>query len=406
MLITDHKFTNNDAKHMARALYLAKQGIYSTTPNPHVGCVIVNEKNEVIGEGFHKKAGLAHAEIVALDDAASNFSANASTEKGISTTSNHNNVKTLKGATAYVTLEPCSHYGRTGPCAQALINAGIAKVIIACGDSNPDVAGKGVQMLVNAGVDVAMGLMEDVAFSLNRYFFFRLSHKRPFVTVKLAASLDGKTALANGESKWITSSTARKDVQKFRAGACAILSGADTVLADNPQLNVRPAELSADIAQKFAWRKQQPLRVIIDSQNRLNDAYQIFKDGQATLVYNLENNVNIDANSIVYGQKQIPSCKSAQREYVDLQALLFDLGAKGIYHLWVEAGATLTGALFDASLVDELVLYQAPKLLGTASRSLSNTTAPTQLSKAVHGHVKDTRMVGSDIRSRIVFGDK
>jgi diaminohydroxyphosphoribosylaminopyrimidine deaminase/5-amino-6-(5-phosphoribosylamino)uracil reductase len=216
-----NEFSAFDAEMMARALSLARKGIYSTTPNPHVGCVLVSPDGNIIAEGFHQKAGDAHAEVNALQK--------AGTES--------------IGATAYVTLEPCSHQGKTGPCALALIDAKIQKVIIACRDPNPNVNGSGIDMLQEAGIEVSIGLMESTALKINAAFFTRMHLRRPLITVKLAASLDGKTALASGESQWITSKQARTDVQHYRASACAILSGADTVIADNPKLNVRPNEL-------------------------------------------------------------------------------------------------------------------------------------------------------------------
>ncbi|MFT6269771.1 MAG: diaminohydroxyphosphoribosylaminopyrimidine deaminase [Alphaproteobacteria bacterium] len=376
-------FTANDAKMMARALKLAEKGKQSTTPNPHVGCVIINAQQQIIGEGFHKKAGEGHAEAVALQQT------NGMTD----------------GATAYVTLEPCSHHGRTPPCAQAFIDAKIKRVVVACTDPNPQVSGKGIAMLQSAGIEVSLGLMQASALALNKTFFFRMQHKRPFITVKLAASLDGKTALANGESKWITGPLARADVQRHRADVCAILTGADTVIADNPQLNVRLDTLSPSLSERFSWRGRQPLRVVIDSQNRLSAGkYQIFQDGQETLVYNANNNVNLPASQgAKYSQKQVVTVQNEKQSFVDLNALLSDLDIIGINHLWVEAGEKLTGALFDLGFVDQLILYQAPKILGSSARGLTAATAKSSLHQAMIGQVSSVSLLGSDTKTVIEF---
>lgn len=376
-------FSVFDAKMMGKALQLARRGVFSTTPNPHVGCIITNAQNQVVGEGFHKKAGQGHAEVQALQQAKAN----------------------AVGATAYVTLEPCAHYGRTPPCAQALIDAKIKKVFIACIDPNFQVRGKGIAMLTQAGIEVSIGLMQESALALNKTFFFSLQHKRPFISVKLAASLDGKTALASGESKWITGPLARADVQKYRASACAILTGADTVIHDDPQLNVRTSELPADISEQFLWREQQPLRVIIDSANRLSAIkYKICNDGHATLVYNAVKNeaLNYKEGGACW-QKQVPIIEKKGRQFVDLHAVLSDLHTMGINHLWVEAGEKLTGALFDLELVDELILYQAPKILGSAARGLTRATSKNSLQQAMVGKVTSLSLLGPDTKTIIEF---
>lgn len=356
---------------MSRALSLAEQGKYSTTPNPRVGCVIVNAEGEVVGEGFHQKAGQAHAEINALNVAKAQS----------------------KGACAYVTLEPCAHTNRTGPCSEALIQAGIRRVVIACVDPNPKVAGKGIQQLQNAGVEVQVGLLQQQATALNKHFFYRMQHKMPFVTLKLAASMDGKTALANGESKWITSEQARRDVQIHRAECCAILTGADTILADNPQLNVR--DLPADIADMFAIREKQPARFIVDGKNRLHQDLTIFNDGQHALVYNVRQNAALSTSQ----QHQIDKLG----EFVDLTEVLKDVVSREVNHLWVEAGATLAGALLQSQLVNELILYQAPQILGSSARGLVNIDSPNILANALTGVATETTLVGCDIKSRFVF---
>lgn len=376
------EFDAFDAKMMARALNLARKGKYSTTPNPQVGCVIVDHNNEIVGEGFHKQTGQDHAEVNALREAG---------------------IKSI-GSTVFVTLEPCAHYGQTGPCALALIDANVKKVVVACTDPNPSVNGSGVDMLIAAGVEVSIGLMESTALALNEAFFFRMHNKRPMITVKLAASIDGKTALASGESKWITSAQARADVQQYRASACAIMTGADTVIADNPQLNVRPKELNKSIAEQFAWRSKQPLRVVIDSQNRLSsEKYQIFNDGQASLVYNARQNDQLPIKDGVLSQQQVASIQSGGREYVDFRLVFADLANRGINHLWVEAGEKLTGALFDLGFVDRLILYQAPKILGCSAKGLTKATAKNCLNDAVAGDVISVCKVGPDTKTVIQF---
>lgn len=372
-----------DAKMMARALNLARKGKYSTTPNPQVGCVLVDHNNEIVGEGFHQQAGQNHAEVNALQEAGA---------KSI-------------GSTAYLTLEPCAHYGKTGPCALALIEAKVKKVFVACSDPNPSVNGSGIDMLIAAGVDVSLGLMENTALVLNEGFFSRMYYQRPLITVKLASSIDGKTALASGQSKWITSVQARTDVQRYRASACAIMTGADTIMTDNPQLNVRPKELSKSIANQFAWRSKQPLRVVIDSQNRLSrEKYQVFNDGQASIVYNARHNAKLlTERGGAISQQQVSCIQSREREYLDLHLVIADLANKGINHLWVEAGEKLTGALFDLGLVDRLILYQAPKILGSSARGLTRATAKNCLHDAITGDIISVCKVGPDTKTVIQF---
>lgn len=378
-----NEFSVFDAKMMARALNLARKGIYSTTPNPHVGCVLVSPDGDIIAEGFHQKAGEAHAEVHALQQAGTDSI----------------------GATAYVTLEPCAHQGKTGPCALALIDAKIQKVVIACRDPNPSVNGSGIDMLQAAGIEVSIGLMESTALQINEAFFTRMLLQRPLITVKLAASLDGKTALASGESQWITSKQARSDVQQHRASACAILSGADTVIADNPKLNVRPNELKGTIAEQFSWRDSQPLRVIIDSRNRLSrEKYDMFNDGHACLVYNSKANLSLGTdNPRCVRQQQVGTIKIGDKEYLDLNLVLADLANRGINHLWVEAGAKLSGALFDLDLVDNLVLYQAPKILGSSAKGLTHASTKNSLDEALCGEVISVSKVGPDIKTLIKF---
>ena len=350
-----------DSQWMAQALRLAERGLYTTSPNPRVGCVLVN-KNKVVGEGWHVSAGEPHAEVHALRDAG----------------------KLARGATAYVTLEPCSHHGRTPPCADALIAAGVSRVVAAMQDPNPLVAGQGLQKLRAAGIKVACGLMEGTARELNIGFVSRMTRGTPWVRSKVAASLDGRTALANGTSKWITGDAARRDVQHWRARSCAVLTGIGTVLADDPQLNVR------EIAGA-----RQPLRLVLDRELRISPKAKILQDGKA-LIYT--------ASSDAATQQAIKACGAevvvlaGADGKVDLPAVLHDLGKRGINEVLVEAGRTLNGALLKAGLVDELVLYLAPQLLGDAARGLADLGELAQLQQRVALQWNDVRQVGGDLR--------
>lgn len=367
-------FYPEDLNYMARAIRLAERGRFTTSPNPCVGCVIV--KNEqIIGEGFHVQAGGPHAEINALAQVEHNgFSA--------------------QGATAYVTLEPCSHTGKTPPCATALINAGVAKVVVGMEDPNPLVSGRGIQMLRDAGIQVQQGCLEASCEQINPGFNKRMRHKRPFVQVKLACSLDGRTAMASGESKWITSYQARKDVQFYRAKACAILTGSGTVLADNPQMNVResdfmPADYPID-------NIRQPAKIIIDNQSQLTPDLNIFA-GQ-TPVY-LVNNQAKAASAQQNWPEQVEQIELSGNDHnIDLSALMQALGERQMNHIWVEAGAKLAGALIQQGLVDELIIYQAAKLMGENTKGLLDVPSLTRLNQAVEWQYKDVRQVGPDLR--------
>ena len=380
-------FNPQDACYMARALELAKRGCFTTSPNPAVGCVIV-QQNHIVGEGYHRQAGGPHAEVFALRQAGA----------------------AAKGATAYVTLEPCSHHGRTPPCARALIDAGVARVVVASVDANPQVSGSGLAMLRKAGIIAQAGLMADESDAINRGFMHRMRSGLPFVTVKLAASLDGRTALANGQSKWITGPAARRDVQRHRALSCAILSGADTVLVDNASLNVRWAELPESVQTSYGEFQapdnagdvatalvRQPLRVIIDTRNRLTPSLLTPKlelfcvpgpilllRGQVTGGFNAE-----------VEECVLPRTQGGQ---LDLSALMAELGRRQINNLWVEAGARLAGALLEAALIDELVLYQAPKLMGSSARGLFDVPERIAMSQVTRLEWRDCRQVGEDIK--------
>ena len=354
-------FTDTDAHHMARALELARRGLYTTDPNPRVGCVIVKD-GKIVGEGFHARAGEPHAEINAVRAAGA----------------------TARGATVYLTLEPCCHHGKTPPCTQALIATGVTRVVAAMQDPNPRVAGQGFAELKQAGIESASGLMQSEAEALNPGFIRRMQQGRPFVRVKLAASLDGRTAMANGESKWITGEPARADVQHWRARSSAILTGIGTVLADDPSLNVRAFDMG-----------RQPLRVVLDSQLRMSPKAKMLALPGTTLVVTASNDaVRAEALRKAGADVQIVG----KDERVDLAALMKILAAREVNEILVEAGATLSGALLEAGLVDELVLYQAPCLLGDAGRGLFRLANLTQMTARPTLEVKDMRAIGQDWR--------
>jgi diaminohydroxyphosphoribosylaminopyrimidine deaminase/5-amino-6-(5-phosphoribosylamino)uracil reductase len=336
---------------MAHALRLAGRGLYSTPPNPAVGCVILDAAGRVVGEGWHRRAGEAHAEPLALAAAGA----------------------AARGGTALVTLEPCSHHGRTPPCVEALVSAGIARVIAATTDPNPRVAGTGLQRLRDAGIDTAVGLCEVQARELNRGFFSRMERGRPWVTLKLGSSVDGRTALADGSSQWITSRAARADVQRLRARAAAIVTGVGTVLADDPALTVRDPAL--DLAGRV------PLRVVLDSRGRTPATAKLLTDGKPTLVLS-DATVAVDAGG-----------------RVDLVAALQHLARLECNEVLVEAGPRLAGSFVAAGLADEVVLYVAPTVLGGDARpafALPQPLATLVASPRFRFH--DVRQVGPDLR--------
>lgn len=394
-VFTKHDFTEQDHKFMLRAISLAKQGHFTTTPNPRVGCVLVSYKEgngRVIGEGYHQKAGQGHAEVNALAQAKAN------------------NFSLLKGATAYVTLEPCSHFGRTPPCAQALIDAGVSQVIAAMVDPNPRVSGNGLAILEKAGITVKSGLLEQSARLLNVGFIHQMVNKLPYVRCKLAASLDGKTAMASGESKWITSADARQDVQRLRAQSCAIITGANSVLFDNAKMTVRWSELG-ELKNNYPQETlRQPLRIVIDSQNRLTPDLALFEHESPILLVNgiaqddVENKVESDLENLpkwphFVEQVQLPLVKNAQGKLkINLKALLEYLAKQGLNDILVESGAQLSGAFIEQNLVNELILYQAPKLMGGDGKSLVEMSSISKLNQAKALTISDIRMVGGDIR--------
>ena len=360
-------FSANDHLYMARALQLAEQGLFTTMPNPRVGCVIVNDGPKgkiVVGEGAHLKAGEPHAEVFALRQAGAQ----------------------AKGATAYVTLEPCSHTGRTPPCSQALIDAGIVKVISAMQDPNPLVAGTGLAHLQEHNIEVASGLMQKQAEDLNLGFISRMTKNLPFVRSKIAASLDGKTALNNGASQWITSEAARLDVQQWRARSCAILTGAGTVLADNPNMSVRLMDIS-----------RQPLRVIVDSALKTPIDAKILQ-GSSVLIAFAKANQKKQAALLAAGAELL--CIPNEAGKVCLKTLLSHLAAREINEVLVEGGEGLNGALLAQSLIDELLIYYAPKLMGGAAKSMFGMPAFTEMNQAIDLQILDMRHIGNDIRIR------
>ena len=354
-------FSASDYAYMAQALRLAHQGLYSTSPNPRVGCVLVRD-GRVVGDGWHERAGAPHAEINALTAAGD----------------------AARGATAYVTLEPCSHHGRTPPCTDALIKAGIARLVAAMEDPNPLVSGGGCAKLQAAGVEVQTGLMVSEARTLNIGFIARMSRERPWVRAKIAASLDGKTALNNGASQWITSEAARCDGHRLRARSCAILTGVGSVLADNPRLTVRHLETA-----------RQPLRVVVDSRLEIPvDAKLLRGDGE--LIFTAAASEGTIGALRDVGARVI--VLPGENDQVDLTAMMRKLAEFEINEVLVEAGSRLNGALIAAGLVDELVIYLAPYLIGDAARGMLKLPELADLKAKRALLIEDMRMVGPDIR--------
>ncbi|HGJ5856731.1 bifunctional diaminohydroxyphosphoribosylaminopyrimidine deaminase/5-amino-6-(5-phosphoribosylamino)uracil reductase RibD [Arsenophonus nasoniae] len=362
--------TTFDKQFMSRALSLAKQGRFTTSPNPNVGCVIVRD-GEVVGEGFHCKTGEAHAEIYALQMAG---------EKA-------------NGATAYVTLEPCSHYGKTPPCADALISAGIQRVVVAMQDPNPQVAGRGLLKLQQAGIEVIHGLLIDEAEQLNQGFLKRMRTGFPYVQLKLAASLDGRTALASGESKWITSPAARQDVQSFRAQASAILTTSATVLADNPALNVRWKDFAPELQNIYPEESlRQPIRIVLDRNNQVKPEHFVTKSaGECWLIRS-----NPIAQNWFGDVKQITI--PTYGKGIDLVLLMMQLAKRNINSIWVESGPTLAGTLLTLGLVDELIVYVAPKILGESARGLINIPELQKLKDAPAFEFINIELIDIDLR--------
>ncbi|MFO1344880.1 MAG: bifunctional diaminohydroxyphosphoribosylaminopyrimidine deaminase/5-amino-6-(5-phosphoribosylamino)uracil reductase RibD [Rhodocyclaceae bacterium] len=354
-------FSAADHEFMARALRLAESGLYSATPNPRVGCVLVRD-GSIVGEGWHEKAGGPHAEVHALQSAGD----------------------LARGAAAYVTLEPCSHHGRTPPCCEALLAAGIERVVAAMQDPNPLVAGQGLAWLRDAGLAVDCGLLANEARELNIGFVSRMERGRPWVRLKAAASLDGRTALENGSSQWITGPDARRDGHRWRARACAILTGIGTVRDDDPQLTVRDVDTA-----------RQPLRVVVDSRLEIDPSARVLQGERVLVVAAVENHL---LASIIEARGAEVIFLPNDAGKVDLQALMRELAKRGINELHVEAGFKLNGSLLREGLVDELVLYLAPSLLGDASRGLFHLPALEDLAEKRTLQWRDVRQVGGDLR--------
>ncbi len=359
-------FSADDHRWMARAHQLAEKGLFTTEPNPRVGCVIVRD-GKAVGEGFHERTGESHAEVHALRAAGQN----------------------AEGATAYVTLEPCSHFGKTPPCAVALIEAKVARVVIALEDPNPQVAGRGIAMLREASIEVQSGLLPEGTEKLNPGFLKRMRKKQPFVRLKMAMSLDGRTAMASGESQWITGAEARADVQRLRARSSAILTGIGTVLADNPSMNVRDAAVT-----------NQPFRVVLDPNLEMPvDAKILSLPGKTLIFVAEETEIQKQFSDSV---EVITTSREQNSSHLDLQAVLRELAKREVNELHVECGATLAGAFIQQNLVDELVLYTAPILMGSAARPLFNLPLE-KMSQKIGLDIIDTRKVGADIRQTIHF---
>jgi diaminohydroxyphosphoribosylaminopyrimidine deaminase/5-amino-6-(5-phosphoribosylamino)uracil reductase len=355
-----NKFSEQDRQFMMRAVELAGGGLYSTDPNPRVGCVVVKD-DRIVGEGWHQRAGEPHAEVFALEEAG----------------------EAARGATVYLTLEPCSHHGRTPPCAEALVRAAPARVVVASRDPNPRVDGRGLAMLEAAGIVVQTGLGREQAEALNPGFIKRMASGRPWVRVKVAASLDGRTALANGESKWITGEAARQDVQHWRARSSAVITGSGTVLADDPGLD-----------QRLDGVSRQPLRVLLDSELRTPASARTLGLPGDVLVFTAEGN---DGSALETAGARV-ECLPAGPGGLSLAAVVDRLGELQMNEVLVEAGATLAGRFLSEGLVDELVVYLAPCLLGDLSRGMFGLGEITALSDRVQLRILDVARVGEDLR--------
>lgn len=363
-------FTTSDYTFMQRALTLAQRGVYTTPPNPNVGCVLV-KNGQIVGEGFHAKAGLPHAEVMALQEAGEN----------------------AYGATAYVTLEPCSHFGKTPPCANALIEAGVKRVVSAMVDPNPQVAGQGFARLQEVGIETVVGLCQAEAQMLNRGFFTRIRTGKPFVQLKMAMSLDGRTAMANGESKWISNALSRADVQTLRAKSGAILSTSATILRDDPLLNVRWEQLPKRVQTHYPLEVlRQPVRVILDNHHKILPTARLFQI--PTPVWLVSHKMR-DLSSYPDFCEQIIV---PNKQHIDLHKLLQVLGERQINNLWLEAGPTLAGAMIEQNLVDELILYIAPILLGNNAKGLCHLPTLQHLTQAPRWKLTTQEILEGDIK--------
>jgi diaminohydroxyphosphoribosylaminopyrimidine deaminase/5-amino-6-(5-phosphoribosylamino)uracil reductase len=360
-------FTPTDTAFMQRALEQARLGMYITDPNPRVGCVLVKDE-KIVGEGFTSPVGGPHAEVNALRAAG----------------------EAARGATAYVTLEPCSHHGRTPPCVDALVNAGIARVVFAVGDPNPQVNGNGQARLSTAGIRVESGLLTDEAREINIGFFYRMTLGKPWVTVKLGVSLDGKVALANGVSQWITSETSRNDVQQQRARSSAIMTGVGTVIADDPRLTVR-----ADIDTQG----RKPLRVICDSQLRTPPSSRMFKEPGSIIVLTVSDD-DAKINKLIEVGAEVLEVAADAHGGVDLAAAMQLLANRGCNEVLVEAGPTLSGRLIDQGLANELMVYMAPLVLGDKARSMLALPGIASMDQRWNFRLHECTQIGDDLRLR------
>ena len=358
-----------DIEYMREALELARKGEYSTSPNPAVGCVIVKD-DEIIGRGFHHLAGENHAEIEAIRDAGDR----------------------TKMATAYVTLEPCSHKGRTGPCVEALISAGISRVVYACGDPNPKVAGTGHRALCDAGIDVLSGVCEMEALELNQGFIKRMAKGQPYVRLKMAMSLDGAMAMASGESKWITGEAARSDGHRLRALSCGVMTGIGTVLADDPLLNVRE--------KTPQMRGREVTRIILDTHLRCPSSARLFTVSGKVLIF-CGKSFELKRRNKLAGLAEIESVEEVSGA-MDLELVLDRCAAHGLNNILIEAGPVLTRQFIQRKLFDELTIYIAPKIIGTEGRRAFQVLSPDRLSEVHDLKLKKLSSLGNDMVATLV----
>ncbi len=365
----------SDSEYMAQALKLAEKGMFTCHPNPRVGCVIVVD-GEVVGEGWHEKAGGPHAEIMALRNAK----------------------KQATGAVVYITMEPCCHKGKTGPCTEALIKAGVSKVIMAMQDPNPEVAGKGVDDLRGAGIEVETGLLEADARALNPGFIMRMLKGRPYIRSKLAMSLDGRTAMASGESKWITGEEARRDVQFLRARSSAIVTGIGTILSDDPSMTVRINSLVEN--KNFT----QPLRVILDPRLSTPPHARIIKQPGDTLIVTTSEEPEV-VTDLANAGAEILYQEAGSQDTIDLHKLMSYLAEEEVNEVLLETGATLSGAMLQAGLIDEVIIYMAPHLMGNKARGLFNLTGIESMDQRIALDIQDIRAIGKDwcITAKITY---
>ena len=365
-------FSASDHDFMARAIRLAKLGRYTTDPNPRVGCVIVKD-GVVVGEGWHRKAGEPHAERNALSVAGNG----------------------ARGATAYVTLEPCCHTGRTPPCTQGLIEGGVSRVVVAMVDPNPLVAGKGQEALRKAGIEVVSGLMEAEAEKLNPGFIKRMCHGMPYTRCKLAMSLDGRTAMASGESKWITSDEARRDVQFLRAGSSAIVTGLGTILADDPSMNVRLSASDLPDAN-HGLPVRQPLRVVLDAGLQISSESKILKlPGSVLVMHSSDNRKRQD--ELLQAGAELQHVTSNGHN-LELKEVMQHLAQREINEVLIESGPTLAGAGLQSGIIDELVIYMAPHIMGDGARGLLRLPGLERMQDRIEVETRDIRQIGRDFR--------